>query len=261
MMERDRDRREGGGCGPAVMDRDEAVRELMWLVKCVARSTAGSLPDSVDVEDLIGAGAVGLIQAVENYDPARGANLETYARYRIRGAILDELRRGDRLPQGTRAKLKKVERAVEALELKTGRYPTDDEIALEAGLAAEDVPVLFSAAAAADLYSLEEVFESASGEARLDLGEINRETPDPLSRLERKELERKLVRAIRDLPRTEKIVLSLYYYEGLRMREIGEVLGISESRISQIHSRAVLLLRGKLRARVWAGDRDGPDRL
>jgi RNA polymerase sigma factor for flagellar operon FliA len=260
-MEHHEDRHEGKGAGQVVADRDDMVRELMWLVKCVARSVAENLPQSVDVEDLIGAGTIGLIQAVENYDPARGANLETYARHRIKGAIFDELRRGDRLPQATRAKLKKVERAMETLERKTGRYPTDDEIALEAGLEAGEIPVLFSAAAAADLYSLEEVFQSGRGEASVDLGEINRDAPDPLSKLERKELEKTLVRAIRELPRVEKIVLSLYYYEGLRMREIGEVLGISESRISQIHSRAILLLRGKIRARAWAGDRDGPDRL
>jgi RNA polymerase sigma factor for flagellar operon FliA len=244
-----------------VADRDEAVRDLMWLVKCVARDIAENLPQSVEIEDLIGAGAMGLIQAVENYDSGPGASLETYARYRIKGAILDELRRGDRLPQRIRAKLKKVERAVEALERKTGRYPTNDEIALEVGLGAEEIPVLFSAAAAADLYSLEEIFQTGRGEASVDTGEMEKRTPDPLSKLERKELEKTLVRAIRDLPRVEKIVLSLYYYEGLRMREIGEVLGISESRISQIHSRAILLLRGKIRARARAGDRDGPDRL
>ena len=238
------------GAGPAVADRDEVVRDLMWLVKCVAMGMAENLPKSVDVNDLIGAGTVGLIQAAEKFDPSKGANLETYARYRIKGAILDELRRGDRLPQSTRSKLKKVERAVEALERKTGRCPTDDEIALEAGIPAEEIPMLFTAAAAADLYSLEEVFQTDRGEASVDLDEINRESPDPLSRLERKELEKMLVGAIRGLPRVEKIVLSLYYYEGLRMREIGEVLGISESRISQIHSRAILLLRGKIRTRV-----------
>jgi RNA polymerase sigma factor for flagellar operon FliA len=249
-MERGEDGHASQAAGPALADRDETVRGLMWLVKCIVRDIAENLPGSVDVEDLIGAGTVGLIKAVENYDGSRGASVETYARHRIRGAVLDELRRGDRLPQAVRAKLKKVERAVEVIERKTGRYPADHEIAMEAGLAEEEVAVLFSAAAAADLYSLDEVFQSENGEGRLALDEMNMESPDPLGRLERKELEDMLVHAIRELPRMEKIVLSLYYYEGLRMREIGEVLGISESRISQIHSRAILLLRGKVRARV-----------
>lgn len=258
-MEYGEDRHQDWGAGSAVADRDETVRALMWLVKYVARSVAENLPQSVDIEDLISAGAVGLIQAVENYNPSRGANLETYARYRIKGAILDELRKSDRLPRSTRAKLKRIESAVEVLGRETGGYPTDDEIALEAGLPPDEIPVLFSAAAAAGLYSLEEVFQSGKGEASVDLDEINGESPDPLGRLERKELEKILTRAIRELPRVEKIVLSLYYYEGLRMREIGEVLGISESRISQIHSRAILLLRGKIRSRTRAGDRLGQD--
>lgn len=249
-MEHRSGQRTDSGAGAAVACRDEIVRGHLWLVKCVARSIAENLPRSVDIEDLISAGTVGLIKAVENYDPARGANLETYARYRIKGAILDELRREDRLPQQMRSKLRRIEHAIEALERKTGLYPTDDEIADEAGLPADEISILFSAAAAADLYSLEEVFESGGGEASVDLGQMERSSPDPLSKLERKELERILVHAIRELPRVEKIVLSLYYYEGLRMKEIGQVLGISESRVSQIHSRAILLLKGKIRTQV-----------
>ena len=133
-MENGENRRSDYGAGIATADRDETVRELMWLVKCVARGIAENLPRTVDIEDLIGVGAIGLIHAVERYDPSRGANLETYARYRIKGAILDELRRSDRLPQATRGKLKRIERAVEVLERKTGKYPSDDEIAMEAGI-------------------------------------------------------------------------------------------------------------------------------
>jgi RNA polymerase sigma factor for flagellar operon FliA len=151
-----------------------------------------------------------------------------------------------------RSRLKLVERAVEALERRTGRSPTDEEIAEEAGIPAEEVPEVFSAAAGADLCSLDEIFGSGRGEACVDAQGISRRPPDPESKLERKQMERILVQAIRELPRIEKILLSLYYYEGLGMREIGEVLGISESRISQIHSRAILLLRAKIRARLSA---------
>ncbi len=249
-MEDGRRQPSGTSIGGAVVDRDELVHRHMWLVKCVARSIAENLPQSVDVEDLISAGAIGLIQAVENYDARRGANLETYARHRIRGAILDELRRCDRLPQHMRSKLSKVESAIVTLERRKGSCPGDDEIAEEAGLAPDEVPAVFSAAAAADLHSFEEVFERDSVGASVDLEQVKTKSPDPQSKLERKELEKVLIHAIRGLPRVEKIVLSLYYYEGLRMREIGEVLGISESRVSQIHSRAILLLRGKIRARV-----------
>jgi RNA polymerase sigma factor for flagellar operon FliA len=228
-----------------LIERNEIVKEHMWLVKCIARSIADVLPDRIDLEDLVSAGTVGLIKAVDDFDPSKGAKLETYARYRIKGAILDELRKDDLLPYSARSKLKQLDRAVVTLERSLQRYPTDQEIADTTGLPLDEITRLLGMAASLDLYSLDELLER--GEADLDPRHDGGAVDDPLSRIEREELISVISDAIKDLQETERTVLGLYYYEGLRMREIGEVLGISESRVSQIHSKAVLLLRGRLK--------------
>jgi RNA polymerase sigma factor for flagellar operon FliA len=210
---------------------------------------AEGLPQSVEVEDLISAGTMGLIAAADRFDPSRGASFETYARYRIRGAILDELRRQDVLPYSTRCRLRQMEQAVEDLERTLGRYPTDEEIAERAGFELEEVGRLLSTARTVDLCSLEEIFDTGRETPDMELPGADA-AADPSSELERRELEKVLVEGIRSLPGTERMVLSLYYYEGLRMREIGEVLGISESRVSQVHSKAILVLKGKLRVHL-----------
>ncbi len=233
-----------------ITDRNQIVRDYMWLVKCVAKGIAERLPSNVDIDDLISAGTVGLIKAAEDYDPSRGTKFETYARYRIRGAILDDLRKADNLPYSARAKIKQITRAIERLERNLGRHPTDEEIAEAAGISVSEIPMLLAEASTADLYSLEEMLDVREGEGSVTSEDLSKAVIDPLSRLEKEELEKVLIDAIKSLPRTERLVLGLYYYEGLRMKEIGEVLGITESRVSQIHSRAILLLRGKLRAHI-----------
>ena len=231
-------------------ERNEVIEKHLWLVQCIARSIVDALPKQIDIEDLISAGTVGLIRAVDDFDPAKGAKLETYARYRIRGAILDELRRQDMLPHSTRTKLKQLDAAIHVLERRLGRYPTDDEIAAQAGLSPEELSRLLAMAISVDLYSLEEILDNPEGTLRLADGEPTAGHEDPLHRLEREELAKVLVGGIKDLPKMEKAVLGLYYYEGLRMEEIGEVLGVSESRVSQVHSKAILLLRAKLRIHI-----------
>lgn len=231
-----------------VIDRDELVKQNLWLVRCIARSIAESLPNSVDLDDLVSAGTVGLIKAIDEYDPSKGAKIETYARHRIRGAILDELRKHDVFSYSIRQKLKQIECAIMQIETELNRYPSDSEIAERTGLDIEEIGNLLSLASRLDLYSLEQIAES--GEIGINVSEENVQTSDPLGEIERKEILRLLEQAIRDLPDNESAVLGLYYYEGLRMKEIGEVLGISESRVSQIHSRAILLLRGRIRGLV-----------
>jgi RNA polymerase sigma factor for flagellar operon FliA len=240
---------ESGQC-TLVDDRNDIVSGHMWLVKCIARDMVAVLPKHVDVEDLVSTGTVGLIKAVDEYDASKGASLETYARWRIRGAMLDELRRQDVLPYSTRSKLRQLDDAISSLERDLGRYPTDDEIGERTGFSLETISRLLQVATSLDLYSLEEIVEK--GEADLSLSLIGAATSpqDPLGDLERDELQRVIKQGIRDLPQTERTVVSLYYYEGLRMKEIGGVLGVSESRVSQIHSRAVLLLRGKLKVHL-----------
>jgi RNA polymerase sigma factor for flagellar operon FliA len=231
--------------------RDQTIEGHMWLVRCIAKSMADSLPQQVDVDDLISAGTVGLIKAVDDFDPARGAKLETYARYRIKGAILDELRKQDMLPYSTRSKLRCLDRAIHNLERTLGRYPTDREIIEEAGISEDEMSRLLAVATAIDLYSLDDIIENGDGQLQVARDHPDAQSEDPLSKLEREEMARVMVEGLKSLPQMERTVLGLYYYEGLRMKDIGEVLGVSESRISQVHSKAILLLRARLRIHLW----------
>jgi RNA polymerase sigma factor for flagellar operon FliA len=231
-------------------DREQVIKEYMWLVRCIAKSITDGLPQSVDVDDLLSAGTIGLIKAVDDFDPSRGVKIETYARFRIRGAILDELRRLDPLPYSTRSKLKQIERAIAELETRLGRAPSAAEIAEKIGLTAREISILLATAISADLYSLDELMDGGNASIDIAAGGPVASKGNPLAKLERKELEKLLVEAIKELPRTDRVLLGLYYYEGLKMWEIGQVLGISESRVSQIHSKAILTLRAKLKAMV-----------
>jgi RNA polymerase sigma factor for flagellar operon FliA len=244
--------RVGVGGHVAVADtRDKTIEDLMWLVRCIAKGMADCLPQQVDLDDLISAGTVGLIKAVDDFDPGRGAKLETYARYRIKGAILDDLRKQDMLPYSTRSKLRGLDRAIHNLERKLGRHPTDREIVEEAGISEDEMSRLLAVATAIDLYSLDDILENGEEELQLAHDHPASQPEDPLSKLEREEMTRVMVGGLKALPRMERTVLGLYYYEGLRMKEIGEVLGVSESRISQVHSKAILLLRARLRIHLW----------
>jgi RNA polymerase sigma factor for flagellar operon FliA len=233
----------------ALARRNQLVNDHLWLVKCIAHRLFARVPDGIDVDDLIGAGAIGLIKAADEYDPSRGVKFETYARHRIRGSMMDDLRKQDALPHSQRSKLREVERAIEELERKLGRYPADSEIAEKAGMSEEMISDLLASATSVDLYSLEAIFEKGD-EGWLDSPEAQAQCPDPHSRMEHKEVEALLAAAIGELPRTDRLVLSLYYYHGLRMKEVGFVLNLTESRVSQIHARAILLLRGRLRILV-----------
>jgi RNA polymerase sigma factor for flagellar operon FliA len=238
-------------CGVAVVeDRDRTIEAYMWLVKCIARTISESLPRRVEVEDLISAGTVGLIKAVDDFDPTRGARLETYARYRIRGAILDDLRKQDMLPYSMRTRLRGLDRAILTLERKLGRHPNDREIIEEAGISEGEMSRLLAVATAIDLYSLDDILENGEEDIEVASGHPGEQPEDPLSRLEREEMIGVMVEGLKALPPMERTVLGLYYYEGLRMKEVGEVLGVSESRVSQIHSKAIMLLRARLRLHI-----------
>jgi RNA polymerase sigma factor FliA len=217
--------------------REQLVENYLSLVNIIAGRIAISLPAHVDRDDLISSGFFGLLDAIERYDPARGNKFETYAGVRIRGSILDYLRSKDWIPVSLRQKIRKYEQTVSALEAKFGRAATDKEIAAELGISMDDLNALLGRLNIATVIPLEEY-------AKVEL--TANQIPGPSENIEFKELQESLAAAIDKLPEKEKIVISLYYYEELTLKEISLILKLSEARISQLHTKAVFRLRGYL---------------
>lgn len=235
--------------------RDAGAREVLimrhvHLVKYAAGRLAVNLPSHVDFDDLVGWGALGLIDAVEKFDPSRGVKFETYALSRIKGAMVDGLRALDWVPHSVRRKARQIEQVCAELEGKLGRAATDEELAEALGIEPEKLPKLLGEVSCAALLSLEEAQStSANDEAGLPLHELvgdPDEGGDPVLTAELEEAKRILADAVDRLPEKERTVVALYYYEGLTAKEIAVVLGLSESRISQLHTKAILRLRGRL---------------
>ena len=237
--------------------RDQRVRDQLLvhyspLVKYVAGRVAVGLPQNVEQADLISYGMFGLIDAVEKFDLARGYKFETYAIARIKGAILDELRSIDWVPRSVRAKARGLERAYAKLEARHRRTPSDDEVAEELGLTDEQFQALLGQLAFVGIVALDELL-SAGGERgeSMTLGDTIADSADgPVGAYEVEEMRQLLAQSINRMPDREKVVLTLYYYEALTLAEIGQVLGVTESRVCQIHTKAVLQLRSKITAAV-----------
>lgn len=217
--------------------REQLVENYLSLVNIIAGRIAISLPAHVDRDDLISSGFFGLLDAIERYDPVRGNKFETYAGVRIRGSILDYLRSKDWIPVSLRQKIRKYEQTVSALEAKFGRAATDKEIAAELGISMDELNVLLGRLNIATVIPLEEYAKVESTANQI---------PGPSENIEFKELQESLAAAIDKLPEKEKIVISLYYYEELTLKEISLILKLSEARISQLHTKAVFRLRGYL---------------
>ncbi len=241
-------------------DQDPDIRKRLLnrylpLVRNVAGRMAINFPRSVELSDLINTGVIGLIEAFRNYDPARGVKFETYAVPRIRGAILDELRSLDWVPRSTRAKAREIERALVEFENQEGRPPTDEELACMLEMSLPELYHSLEDVSKTSLLSLDEMIfreEDNRQVPRIETVEDERANTT-LKRLERSELQAFLVVAIDKLTEQEKLVIALYYYEELTLKEIGEVMKISESRVSQIHTKAVLKLRGMVREKFGLG--------
>jgi RNA polymerase sigma factor for flagellar operon FliA len=231
--------------------REELVLHYLPIVKYVATKMMQTLPSSVDFNDLIGAGVVGLMGALERFDPSLGVKFETFALPRVRGAILDELRALDWAPRSLRSKARKWERAAEQLEKDLGRSASSEELAEHMELDPQDIRALLRDLNAATLVYLDEHLDDEEN-GKTGLYEVIRDpqAETPLQVIEKEELKRVLVEAINELPEQEKLVLALYYYEELTLKEIGQVLGITESRVSQIHTKAIATLRARLREEV-----------
>ena len=236
------------------VDGDEKARERLVvayspLVKFIAGRMASGLPSHVEESDLISYGLLGLIGAIERFDTEREIKFETFAVARVKGAIIDELRSLDLVPRSVRARAREVERANQKLEAKLHRSPTEAEVAQELGIKLEDLHAIFSQVSFVNVVALDELL-SAGGEKgdKLSLVDTLEDTKaeDPVQAFESEETKYLLAKAINTLPEREKIVVTLYYYEGLTLAEIGQVLGVTESRICQMHTKAVLQLRGKL---------------
>jgi RNA polymerase sigma factor for flagellar operon FliA len=230
--------------------RDRLILHYSPLVKYVAGRVAVGLPQNVEQSDLVSYGIFGLIDAIEKFDPGRGYKFETYAISRVKGAILDELRSIDWVPRSVRAKARALEKAYAKLESRSRGTPSDAELAQELGLTEGQLQSMLGQVSFIGLAALDEVL-SVGGERgeSLTLGDTVADPNDgPVSTYEVEEMRQLLADAINRMPEREKIVLTLYYYEGLTLADIGEVLGVTESRVCQIHTKAVIHLRSRVAA-------------
>jgi len=234
--------------------RDELILNYSPLVKYVAGRLASSLPQTVDTADLISYGIFGLIDAIEKFDLSRAIKFETYAIARIKGAIIDELRAMDWVPRSVRSRAREIEQTYVALENELRRVPSDQEVADRMGITLKEFSAILAKLSYTSVVSFEELWvggerddsQSAIGSIRDDSAE------DPVAIFESVEIKDILAEAIERLPEREKTVIALYYYEGLTLKEIGQVLGVTESRVSQLHTKAVLRLRARIHASTAA---------
>jgi RNA polymerase sigma factor FliA len=233
-------------------ERERLILEHLPQVRLIARRIQERLPESVTLEDLISTGVIGLIAAIDHFDPTQNVKLKTYAAYKIRGAILDSLRGLDWAPRQKRRRSKQIEAAICAAEQKHKRSPTEDEVAAQLGIGLDEYHGWLVEIRGLNIGSL----EGASGEQGKDLLNYIPDTSDslPSTLFERSELERVLAQEIDGIPEMERTVLGLYYQEELTLREIAQVVNLHESRISQLKTQAILRLRGRL-AEQWPAAR------
>jgi RNA polymerase sigma factor for flagellar operon FliA len=225
------------------------IAEFTPLVKRIAHYMIARLPVSVEVDDLIQVGMIGLMDALDRYEEMPGAQFATYAQQRVRGAMLDELRQMDWLPRGARRNLRQIEAAVNVLQQRLGRSPTETEIANELGVALEDYQQMLLDARGVQLIHYEDFLENGD-EDFLERNCADR-GPDPLASLLDEDLRKALIKGIDKLPAREKTLMGLYYEQELNFKEIGAILGVSESRVCQIHSQAIARLRAGLKETAW----------
>jgi RNA polymerase sigma factor for flagellar operon FliA len=230
--------------------RDRLVLHYAPLVKYVAGRVGTGLPAHVEVADLIQSGIFGLVDAIEKFEPERGLKFETYAMQRIRGAILDDLRAQDWVPRSVRGRARELERALERLGAQLRRTPSDAELADELGLSLDELREVYAQLQLTSVVALDEL--AAAGRGSTPLADIleDQEALDPVALLVDQDNRRQLAEAIAHLAERDRVVVTLYYFENLTLAEIGRVLGVTESRVCQLHTRAVLRLRAKLQEKT-----------
>jgi RNA polymerase sigma factor for flagellar operon FliA len=232
-----------------LQSKEQYVVQYAPLVKRIAHHLVARLPSSVEVDDLIQAGLIGLLDAVGHYDQSQGAQFETYATQRIRGAMLDELREADWAPRSARKCMRTIEAAIHKLEQKLGRQPGEQELANELKVPLAEFQHMLQDARGHQLVYYED-FQAEGEDDFLERHSAD-QRPGPLGQIENGDFRAALVEAIKVLPEREQLLMSLYYEEELNLKEIGAVLGVTESRVSQLHSQAVARLRGRLKD--WLG--------
>ena len=227
--------------------KDKLIMEYAPLIKFIAQKIAVRLPSNIELDDLISSGVIGLMDAIEKYDPSRDNKFKTYAEFRIRGSILDELRAQDWVPRSVRDKAKLLDRTIGELETELGRSPEDEEVAAKLGLNMEEFYDLVNQVRPVSVLSIDEqaTFSSVDKKSILSILE-GAKLNNPFNQLNSKSVKEVVTRAIDELPERQRLVLSLYYYEDLNLKEIGKVLRVTESRVSQLHAQAVSRLRAKL---------------
>ncbi|HAR41910.1 MAG TPA: FliA/WhiG family RNA polymerase sigma factor [Bdellovibrionales bacterium] len=234
---------------PVNSTRDKLVNEYAPLIKYIAQKIAARLPANIELDDLMSSGVIGLMDAIEKYDASRDNKFKTYAEFRIRGAILDELRAQDWVPRSVREKAKVLERCYSKIEQTKGRQATDEEICEELKISQEEYHDLLNQVRSVSLLSYDDIlnFSKADKRSLHGMGENGTKVPTPYSEVTLASIKRMIADAIRELPEKQRLVLSLYYYEDLNLKEIGRVLDVTESRVSQLHTQAIIRLKSKLR--------------
>jgi RNA polymerase sigma factor FliA len=230
-------------------EREQLILEHMPQIKYIAQRISAKLPSHVELNDLVGAGVLGLLDAIEKFDPSRGVKFKTYAELRIKGAILDSLRNLDWAPRSLRKKSKDLERTYKDLEQRLGRPASDKEVSDEMGITLDEFYELVDQIKGLNLGSFQELAAQNDDKNSEPLVKYVPDAPqlDPFFVFHKSEIRNILGGAIDALPKKERLVVSLYYYDELTMKEIGKVLGVNESRVSQLHTKAMLRLRTKLR--------------
>ena len=233
-------------------DKTHLLETHAPLVKRLAHQMKAKLPPSVEVDDLIQAGMIGLLDAVSRYEETHGAQFETYAVQRIRGAMLDELRNSDWLPRSIRQNMRKIEDAMNKVQQRMGRAPKEAEIAAELKMSLVDYQELLTEGSGHQLVYYEDFHEKDENDHFLDRYCVD-EASDPLQSLMNGGFRQAVIHAIEALPEREKILMGLYYEQEMNLKEIGAVMGVSESRVCQLHSQAIARMRARLKDQAWTG--------
>lgn len=229
--------------------KDEIIIEYAPLIKYIAQKIASRLPSNIELDDLISCGVIGLMDAIEKFDPSRDNKFKTYAEFRVRGAILDELRAQDWVPRSIREKAKMIERSYAKLESELGRPATDDEMCKELNVTQDEFHDLLNKAKSVSLLNIDDSATFNRGDKKLIAGLMeDSRAANPFTAVSYKNSREKIKEGIQGLPEKQRLVLSLYYYEDLNLKEIGQVLDVTESRVSQLHTQAIMKLKTKLKS-------------